>query len=197
VFTNSIAGIGVKKKPIRPGAIIKKLKSNGDDVVFRYLKPGDAEGAMKYINSLVEEKAFVGMQTKQTLANEKKWLSESLKKMRDGRGVTIVVEINGRFMGSAGVSRKPLDANSHVCTIGVGLHQDSRGRGIGTELMKTLVQQGRDVLGCKVAEISVYEPNSVAKRVYEKSGFKVTGSIPKGCHYHGKYYDEIIMVREL
>lgn len=186
-----------KKPSVRPGAVIKSFRSGSDEVVFRYLKRSDLMGALEYINSLVDEKTFVGMQTKQTLAQERKWLSGSLTKMKEGKGVTIVVEVNGIFRGSAGVTRKPLDANSHVCSIGVGLHQDSRGRGIGTELMKTIIQQGRDVLGCKVAELSVYEPNSVAKRLYEKSGFRVTGNIPKGCHYYGKYYDEIIMVREI
>lgn len=186
-----------KKTPIRPGAVIKRFRSGSDEVAFRYLKRSDLKGALEYINSLVKEKAFVGMQTEQTLAQERKWLSGSLKKMKEGRGVTIIVEVNGKFSGSAGVERKPLDASSHVCSIGVGIHQDSRGKGIGTELMKTIIQQGRDVLGCKVAELSVYEPNSVAKKLYEKSGFKVTGKIPKGCHYYGKYFDEIIMVREI
>jgi RimJ/RimL family protein N-acetyltransferase len=117
--------------------------------------------------------------------------------MKKGKSAIVVVEVNGKFMGSAGVARKPLDATSHVCTLGLGIHSTIRNRGIGTILMQTLMELGRDVLKCRIAELSVYEPNAIARRVYEKSGFRETGRIPKGCNYYGKFYDETIMVREL
>ena len=59
------------------------------------------------------------------------------------------------------------------------------------------MQQGKDVRNCNVMKISVYEPNKIAKGLYEKMGFKETGRIPNGVNYYGKIHDEIIMVREL
>ena len=187
----------IDQKRLKPGMIIRRFDSGKDEIVFRYLRKEDLPQALEYINSLTKEKCFIGMQKEQTPEQESVWISASLKEMKEGRGVTIVAEINGRFMGSASVKRKPLDANSHVCTIGIGLHSDFRGKGVGTEIMNTLIQQGRDVLKCSIAELSVYEPNAAAKRLYEKSGFAVTGRIPDGCNYYGKLYDEIIMVRKL
>ncbi len=184
------------KRP-RPGKILREFEPGGNMVRFRYLRKDDIEGAMRHINSLVNEKAYIGMQKSKTRKQEKEWLEQALEGMRKGKSLTVVVEVNGEFRGSAGVNRKPLDANSHVCTFGLGIHGDYRSMGIGTELMKLLIQQARDVLGCRVAEISVYEPNLAAKRLYEKMGFMETGRIPEGCHYFGKYYDEIILVRKL
>jgi putative acetyltransferase len=187
----------MERVEIKPGKIVKKIIIGRDTVIFRYLKRSDLEEALKFANSLIRERALIGMQKIQTLKQEKKWMSKSLKEMKQGNGVKIVVEINGRFSGSAGINRKPLDANAHVCTIGMGIHSDFRGLGIGTALMDSLIQQARDVLKCKLLELSYYEHNVIAKRVYEKCGFREVGKIPKGCHYYGKYYDEIIMVKEL
>ena len=152
---------------------------------------------MDYINSLVNEKACIGVQTLKTLEDEEKFIADAIKSLNEKTTVKIVVEINNKFMGSAEVKKSSVDATKHVCSIGIGLHSDVRGKGVGTELLKTLMQQGRDVLECSVMKISVYEQNTVAKGLYEKMGFKETGRIPNGANYYGKIYDEIIMVREL
>lgn len=185
------------KNKIKQGEVIRTFTSGDSEVIFRTLKESDLRDAMEYINKLVDEKVFIGMQKRVDLKKEKEWISGSLKDMEKCDAVTVVVEIDGMFAGSAHVKKKSLDANKHVCTFGIGLYGEFRGKGIGTELMKTLLQQGREVLGCSVAELSVYEPNSAAKRSYEKALFVETGRIPKGCKYYGKHYDEIIMVRDI
>ena len=119
---------------------------------------------------------------------------ENIKKQNK---MTVVVEVNGKYRGTADVSRKPLDANKHVCSIGIGLHSEVRSLGIGTQLMELLEMLGKDILKCEIMEISVYEPNNAAKGLYEKLGFRETGKIPRGVHYYGKYYDELIMVKKL
>jgi L-phenylalanine/L-methionine N-acetyltransferase len=181
----------------KPGAVIRRFMVGGDTVTFRYLKRSDLDPALEYINALIDEKVLKVVQTRQTLEQEKKWLAGNLKNMRSGETVVVVVEVNGKFSGSANVSKKPYDANRHMCRLGIGLHIEARGKGICTELVKTLCQQGRDVLGCSIAELSVYERNDIAIRLYKKIGFHEVGRIPNGVQHYGKFYDEIIMVREL
>jgi RimJ/RimL family protein N-acetyltransferase len=55
--------------------------------------------------------------------------------------------------------------------------KEYRGTGIGTELMRVLLDLGKNVLKSKVAKLNVYEPNKRAKHVYEKIGFKEVGRI--------------------
>mgnify|MGYP000238674027 CR=1 FL=1 len=163
-----------------PGEVIKRFRKNGGNVVFRYLRRDDLHDALEHINLLVKERAFIGNQTIQTLEDEMKWISSSLKDMREGKGVTIVVEINGRFAGFGSAKKKPHDANRHVCIIGIAISKDFRGRGIGKELLETLAQQASDVLRCRLAELSYQEHNTIARRVYERCGFKEVGRIPSG-----------------
>lgn len=181
----------------KPGKVIKQFMLGEHDIIFRYLMESDLEPALEYINSMIKEKAYIAVQKKQTLEQEKKWLSDNLNRMKKGDGVTIVLEVDGKYSGTSSVTRKPLDANRHVCIIGIGISRDHRSKGIGKELMKTLCYQAKDVLKCKIMELSVYSMNEIAKKLYEKSGFRETGIIPKGCNHYGKYYDEIIMVKEL
>ncbi len=181
----------------RPGRIIREFEVGGNRVVFRCLKPSDAVQGREFINSLIKEKAKIGWQRKFTLEEEKRWLTDTIRKNREGKNINLVVEIDNRFVGSIGVRKKILHAQEHVCDLGATIAKEYRGPGIGKEAMKTLCKLGRDVLKCKIATLTVYDNNDVAKHVYNKIGFKEFGKLPKGCNYYGKYFDGTYMYKDL
>jgi RimJ/RimL family protein N-acetyltransferase len=78
----------------------------------------------------------------------------------------------------------------------IAIKSDFRGLGIGTEMMKTLVEQARET-GLKVLTLTVFASNKRAIRVYEKTGFVQTGTVPKKHFKEGKYIDEVIMAKLL
>lgn len=182
---------------MKPGTVIKTMKMDGKNVIFRTIRESDIDDLFEHINMLVKERAFISMQHSATPKEEKKWLKRSIESLKKNKTITVVVETDGKAIASAHVAEGDKDAIRHVCEIGVGLMKEYRGIGIGTELMKVLLDIGKKILKCSMARLSVYEPNKAAKHVYEKIGFKEAGRIPKGCNYYGKYYDEIIMVKEL
>ncbi len=51
--------------------------------------------------------------------------------------------------------------------------------------MKELIRQARK-FGKKLALLEVFEPNSRARHVYEKTGFREVGRIPKKLLHSGK-----------
>jgi len=71
-----------------------------------------------------------------------------------------------------------------------------RDRGIGTEMMKILMEQAR-LMNLKVLTLSVFATNKRAIHVYEKVGFKEAGRIRKGIYRKGEYIDRIIMTKDL
>ena len=179
------------------GTVIKDFMIGENRILFRQPKMDDAKDAMGYVNSLIDEKAPIAMQKKVNLSQEKRWLKDLLEKVKKKENVTIVVEVDGRYAGNSSFEKKNEHATSHVCKLGMGIGKEFRNIGIGTELMRTLLGLARDVLGCKIAELSVYDNNEIAKKLYEKMGFVETGRIPDGVNYYGKVADEIIMVRKL
>ena len=68
--------------------------------------------------------------------------------------------------------------------------------GIGTELLKTLIEQARST-GLNVLMLSALATNKRAIHVYEKVGFVRTGMILKKFFKEDKYIDEIIMTEVL
>jgi RimJ/RimL family protein N-acetyltransferase len=181
----------------KTGSVVRRLEVGGKKVVFRYPKWEDLDDLLRHINSLVEEKALVGRQKKVSRKEEIEWLSDVFRKIENGNEVLLVAEVDGKFAGNGAASKCEMDATSHVADLGVSLGRDFRNIGVGTELVKTLIDRAKRTLKSRVAKISFFEHNDMAKRAYEKTGLKETGRIPKGANCYGKYYDEVIMTKQL
>lgn len=163
-----------------PGKVIREFSIQGRKVVFRYPKKSDFEDTLKHINSLVEEKAYLVVQKKQTRAQQRKWFEDAFKNLRKGDEIKICVEVGGRFAGTSEVHRKKGDAHRHVGTLGIALGSGFRDIGIGTELIRTLENLARKDMKIKVLRLSYLAPNERAKHLYEKLGFKEIGRVPMG-----------------
>jgi RimJ/RimL family protein N-acetyltransferase len=181
----------------REGKVIRQFSMKGKKVAFRYPRKNDLDGFLKNINSLVDEKAYLLIQKKLTRSQERKWLEGNMKDMRKGDVVQVCVDLDGRFAGSSQIKRKHGDARRHIVELGISIHRDFRGMGIGTELMKTMEALAKSHMKAKVLELSYEEDNIRSKHLYEKLGYKEVGRIPKGINHYGKYMDEVLMVKVL
>lgn len=179
----------------KPGTVLKELKIGKKTIIFRYPRRNDVRGLLVHINSLIEEKAYIRLQTKQTIEQEKEFVRNTLNEMKKGKKIMIVVEVDGKIIGTGDVE-KGSNGDKHIATLGIALSK-YRNIGIGTKLIKLLCNLAKNKLNCKIIELSYYEKNERARHVYEKCGFREVGKIPKGCHYYGKYMDQLIMVKEV
>jgi RimJ/RimL family protein N-acetyltransferase len=66
-------------------------------------------------------------------------------------------------------------------------------RGFGTDAMKTLVRFGFDEMNLNRIELTVFDFNHRAIRVYEKIGFEVEGTLREAHYQNGAYVDMIAM----
>lgn len=158
----------------------------------------NAKGFRNFINSLVEEEAKISMNKKISLKEEKKWLEENLKKIKNHKMVLLVAENKDGIVGTAQISSERMRL-SHVGTLGITIKNSYRRIGLGTYLMSEIIKLAKQKLHpkVKVIRLSVYEGNLPALQLYEKMGFKKAGQIQKQIEYKGKYIDEIIMLKEV
>ncbi len=164
-------------------------------VLLRPPKWEDLEGLLEYINSLVDECMEIMLTEKVTREEEAEWLAKRLVEIDKGDVIHLVAEVNDEIVAGAEVGKQKYRM-SHVGVLGIGIKSGFRGIGIGTAIMKTLIEEAKKA-GLKVLILDVFDTNKTAKELYKKMGFKEVGKIPKGICRNGKYIDLVKMSLEL
>ncbi len=67
------------------------------------------------------------------------------------------------------------------------------GKGIGTAATKLAIEVAFNILDLNEIELGVVGDNAKARKVFEKSGFKVLEIRKDGLQYRGKIYDKVVM----
>jgi RimJ/RimL family protein N-acetyltransferase len=182
---------------MKPGTILRTFAArDGRRVVLRTPTLNDLDDLLSVINSLVEEQANILVDEKVTREDELDWLSTALARLEKDETIYVIAEVDDRVVGNSELGRKTTGRDRHVGTIGIAIRDGFREIGIGTEMIKTLIDQAKS-RGLKVLTISTFANNERAHHVYQKLGFVDTGRIPKKFFKEGKYIDEILMARVL
>ena len=106
----------------------------------------------------------------------------------------IVAVLDGRMVGNAHVIQHK-GRRSHVGDIGMSVHDDFCGRGIGSALMAALVDASDNWLNLRRLELTVYVDNEPAIRLYRKFGFEIEGTRRADVFRDGRFVDCFAMAR--
>jgi ribosomal protein S18 acetylase RimI-like enzyme len=71
----------------------------------------------------------------------------------------------------------------------------ARKSGAGRRLVETIIEFARDRV--ELIHLSVVSENEQARRLYERLGFVEYGIEKKALKQDGRYYDEVLMARDL
>lgn len=99
------------------------------------------------------------------------------------------------IIGTAGLSVYANHRLRHSASVGIMVHKDYQGMGVGTALMKALIDIADNWLMLVRVELTVYADNEKAIRLYEKLGFEKEGVKRLGSIRNGRYENELIMAR--
>ena len=77
----------------------------------------------------------------------------------------------------------------------MAVHDEWKGKGIGSALMKAVIEMADNWLNLKRLELEVYTDNTAAIKLYEKFGFEIEGTLRKHAFRAGKYVDSYAMAR--
>jgi L-phenylalanine/L-methionine N-acetyltransferase len=159
-----------------------------DEIVIRAARPSDCEG----IAALGDNPGYrwgtlrLPHRTPEAI---RKWL-EGI----DPGNTSLVVEHEGRIIGNGGFERQQ-GRRAHVAYLGMGLHDDFHGRGIGSRLMRELIMIADDWLNLKRIELTVYVDNVPAIALYKRNGFEVEGMHRDFAFRGGAFADAYAMAR--
>ncbi|MCL1816835.1 MAG: GNAT family N-acetyltransferase [Clostridiales bacterium] len=100
-----------------------------------------------------------------------------------------------KVIGSAGLTVYPNPRQRLSAGIGLMVHKDYQGQGIGDKLLSTLLDVADNWLMLVRVELTVYTDNERAIALYKKHGFEQEGIKRKSSIRNGKHMDELMMAR--
>jgi len=177
--------------------------ASGKKVTLRVLRWEDLDGLLMFINSLVNEKQgdkkstlYTGFDRKVTREEEVEWLAQTLVAIEGESVINMVADINGKIIANGDVTRGRYKDTHHHGHMGLTMISKYRGQGIGRRMIETLVRESRRA-GLRTLDAEFLADNETARRAYERAGFKQAGIIPHKIFRNGRYFDGLIMAREL
>ena len=109
---------------------------------------------------------------------------------------SLVACVDEEVVGQSGLHTFPSrPRRRHVGEIGMAVHDDWQGRGVGTAMMQALVDLADNWVNLSRLELEVYTDNEPAIKLYQKFGFTIEGT---GIHFgfrDGEYVDVYFMAR--
>lgn len=170
-------------------------------IKIRKLKRNDLKKAkdfQEYINSLIKEKAMILLCREKSLKEEKEWLKEKLKNVKNKIEVILVAEHKDKIAGISHIMLRK-EKESHVGELGISVRKEFRGIGLGKKLMTEIIKLAKKELKPrpKILRLSVFATNKIAQNLYQKFDFKKVARIPKQFRHEGKFIDEIVMIKEI
>ena len=128
--------------------------------------------------------------------------SERVKRNQDGIASLgpddhnfVAVTPDGTVIGVVGLKVRPQIRMRHTADVGIFVHTDWQGKGVGTALMQTVLDLSDNWLMLVRVELEVFTDNVKAIHLYEKLGFEKEGCKRMTTVRNGRYVDEYVMAR--
>lgn len=122
---------------------------------------------------------------------------ESIRQMVESRpadGLSLVKDIDGLIGGCLFLYRHA-GRRSHVADFWMAVSDDFLRQGIGTELLRSMLDSADNWMGIKRIELTVYCDNAAAIELYASHGFKTEGTHRCYAYRAGDYADAFAMAR--
>jgi putative acetyltransferase len=110
--------------------------------------------------------------------------------------VYVVALIGDRIVGMASIDMFPhKPRRRHAGEIGISVHEEWQGKGVGGALMRALLDLADNWLNLTRLELEVYADNEAAVHLYERFGFELEGTKRQHAFRDGHYVDSKVMAR--
>ena len=107
----------------------------------------------------------------------------------------VAVLADGTVIGTAGLRVCPSPRMRHVGSVGLFVHTEYQNMGVGTALLKTLLDLADNWLMLVRVELEVFADNQRAIHLYEKFGFEKEALLRMSVVRDGQYWDNYKMAR--
>jgi putative acetyltransferase len=149
-----------------------------DNWIIRKIQKEDNESVAQLIRAVFDELNIPKVGT----AYEDPYLDFMFEEYNKPKSVYFVVESNGRIIGAAGVAPLANEAEMYCELQKMYFLPETRGLGIGSQMMEICLQSARD-FGFEKCYLETMPFMDAAQKLYRKSGFEYLDS-PMGSTGH-------------
>ena len=162
------------------------------DFIIERTRPEDAAAMLEYLKIIGGETDNLNMGADGIPISPEKEEAYIRSMVGSSDNAMFTAKIGGEIVGVANVSRFTR-RTSHRGSIGVSVRRCAWRRGIGAALLEALIVFAREN-GFEQLELEVRCDNERAIRLYERFGFRKTGTMPAFLKVDGRDYDCDFMV---
>ncbi|MCY8235561.1 GNAT family N-acetyltransferase [Priestia endophytica] len=160
-------------------------------VQIREIKLEDAKGLIKHAESVLENSTFTLTTREEFQASEdsqKQWI----KNMQKQGNLILIAENEGEIIGDLLFIRGKKKRNSHTGELAIGIQEPYRGKGIGRQLLQSLIIWAKGQESIKKLCLQVIEGNDPAIGLYKKVGFQEEGRLKNQVMFSKDKYADMI-----
>lgn len=167
---------------------------DGRQVVLRSPGPDDAQAMLDYLRQVNGETHFLTRYPEEVTMTVEKEAEFLRRQLGHPLNAQLAAFDGERVVAMCGIVQEGDKVKvRHRSTLGITILREFWGCRLGTQLMERCIDAARKA-GFEQVELGVYSDNDRARRLYEKLGFRQTGSLPRAFKLKdGTYRDEILM----
>lgn len=164
---------------------------NGNIYIIRRVKATDAKKMVEYANLISAESDFLSFGRDEFVTSlEKDFLEDVLERKNY---LFIIAEAEGGVIGNLSYEGGKQPRISHTGEFAVSVLKTYWGNGVGTKLIKYLIEWSRKSGVIRKINLRVRNDNLGAIHVYKSLGFTVEGVVTRDFLINSKFYDTICM----
>ncbi len=170
------------------------LEAKSDEIaMMRRATLDDIEIITDIYNESIGEGGFTGDLEPLSVENRRSWYFE-----HHGRYSVFVKDIYGSVVGYVTLSpyRKGRRAFDRTCELSYYLYRKFRGLGFGAEMINYALQRAEES-GFRLVVAIILADNQRSINILTKSGFSISGILPKAAEINGDYIDHTYLHRLL
>lgn len=170
----------------------------GRNVILRNAEISDAEDLIRYLKVTTSETPFLIREPDEvrlTREQEENFIRNNIDAERE---LLLIATVDGKHIGNCSLmSAGSYKRYAHRCDIAIALYQEFCGCGVGTKMMRTVLDLAKEA-GYEQAELEVISDNKRAIALYRKLGFEKFGCFPRNMKYaDGTYSNADWMMKRL
>jgi putative acetyltransferase len=118
---------------------------------------------------------------------------DSLENLPDDTKMIVAV-VKDQVVGRLGLHLHT-GRRAHAASLGMMVHADFQGRGVGTALVEVAVDLAENWLNVRRIELECYTDNAAGLHLYQKFGFEIEGTLRRHAFRNGQFVDSYAMAR--